>query len=206
MLVSASFLNSTDKRETIKKLNNTDIDYLHIDYMDGNFVKNKTETFFSFKKILKENKKPLDIHLMAHPTNSLIEKFALLNTSYITIHSEIKDLDKYIELIKNYGIKVGLAIKPSTNIKKVFPYLNNIDLILIMSVKPGLAGQEFIESTYNKISILKEELENRNLTLIISVDGGINENNINELEVDMVVSGSFITNSNNYQTKINELR
>lgn len=206
MQVSASFLSSENKKKTIEKLNNTDIDFIHVDYMDGKFVESKSGTFSSFEKLLQGNKKPLDVHLMAIPTNLLIEKFALLNTSYITLHVEIKDIEKYIELIKNYGIKVGLSIKPNTSIGKLYPYLDKIDLVLIMSVEPGLGGQPFIESTYEKIKVLKEKIKKEKLSTMISVDGGINEDNAKELEVDIVVSGNFITNQNNYQLQINKLR
>lgn len=209
MKISASYLSAIDKKKTIDKLNDTNIDYLHVDYMDGKFVEDKSETISDLKRILKDNKKPLDVHIMGYPTESLLNEFALFNTEYITIHLEVEKTKEFIEKIKNYGIKPGLSIKPETPIETIYPFFEDIKQVLIMSVAPGLGGQDFIPESLEKIRILKEYIAKNNYDVLISVDGGINDDNINDLkavEADIVVVGSFITNSDNYQEQINKLK
>lgn len=197
MKVSVSILSSSIKPvDIVKKLDNTKADYIHIDIMDGKFVENKTWTISEIKKITSYSKLPLDVHLMVENPSKYIEDYALLNTSYIAFHYEtVKDIDKMINEIKNYGLKVGIAINPETSEEVVFPYLSKIDEVLIMSVHPGKSGQSFIESTPDKIERLKEEILRQNVKTIISVDGGINDET-GELcvqkGVDTLVSASYI--------------
>ena len=197
MKVSVSILsNSIKPVDIVKKLDNTKADYIHIDIMDGKFVENKTWTVSEIKKITSCSKLPLDVHLMVENPSKYIEEFALLNTNYIAFHYEaVKDIDKMINEIKKYGLKVGIAINPETSEEVVFPYLSRIDEVLIMSVHPGKSGQSFIESTPDKIERLKEEILRQNVKTIISVDGGINDET-GELcvqkGVDTLVSASYI--------------
>ncbi len=197
MKVSVSILSSSIKpADIVKKLDNTKADYIHIDIMDGKFVENKTWTISEIKKITSYSKLPLDVHLMVENPSKYIEDYALLNTSYIAFHYEaVKDIDKMINEIKNYGLKVGIAINPETSEEVVFPYLSKIDEVLIMSVHPGKSGQSFIESTLDKIERLKEEILRQNVKTIISVDGGINDETGNlcvQKGVDTLVSASYI--------------
>lgn len=197
MKVSVSILSSSIKpADIVKKLNNTKADYIHIDIMDGKFVENKTWTISEIKKITSYSSLPLDVHLMVENPSKYIEDYALLNTSYIVFHYEaVKDIDKMINEIKNYGLKVGIAINPETSEEVVFPYLTKIDEVLIMSVHPGKSGQSFIEDTPNKIERLKEEIIRQNTKTIISVDGGINDETGKlclEKGVDTLVSASYI--------------
>lgn len=197
MKVSVSILSSSIKpADIVKILDNTKADYIHVDIMDGKFVKNKTWTISEIKKITSYSKLPLDVHLMVENPSKYIEDYALLNTSYITFHYEaVKDIDKMINEIKNYGLKVGIAINPETSEEVVFPYLSKIDEVLIMSVHPGKSGQSFIESTPDKIERLKEEILRQNVKTIISVDGGINDETGNlcvQKGVDILVSASYI--------------
>lgn len=197
MKVSVSILSSSIKPvDIVKILDNTKADYIHVDIMDGKFVKNKTWTISEIKKITSYSKLPLDVHLMVENPSKYIEDYALLNTSYITFHYEtVKDIDKMINEIKNYGLKVGIAINPETSEEVVFPYLSKIDEVLIMSVHPGKSGQSFIESTPDKIERLKEEILRQNVKTIISVDGGINDETGNlcvQKGVDILVSASYI--------------
>ena len=177
MKISASFLTSRDKATDLKKLNLTDVDYIHVDYMDGKFVKNKSLPFRQLKKVYKYTCKRLDVHLMAEKPEKLIRKFASLNTEFITVHVEInRDLEKILYLIHAYGIKAGLSIKPNTDINKLLPYLDNIDLILVMSVEPGRGGQPFIKETKEKLESIRNMLkENNKENVLISVDGGITD-------------------------------
>ena len=197
MKVSVSILsNSIKPVDIVKKLDNTKANYIHIDIMDGKFVENKTWTVSEIKKITSCSKLPLDVHLMVENPSKYIEEFALLNTSYIAFNYEaVKDIDKMINEIKKYGLKVGIAINPETSEEVVFPYLSRIDEVLIMSVHPGKSGQSFIESTLDKIERLKNEILRQNVKTIISVDGGINDETGNlcvQKGVDTLVSASYI--------------
>ena len=197
MKVSVSILsNSIKPVDIVKKLDNTKADYIHIDIMDGKYVENKTWTVSEIKKITSCSKLPLDVHLMVENPSKYIEEFALLNTNYIAFHYEaVKDIDKMINEIKKYGLKVGIAINPETSEEVVFPYLSRIDEVLIMSVHPGKSGQLFIESTLDKIERLKNEILRQNVKTIISVDGGINEETGKlclQKGIDMLVSASYI--------------
>ena len=208
MLVSASFLSSKYPPEDLKKLNETDVDYIHVDIMDGKFVKNKTMPFREMRKIYKFTDKRLDVHLMVRRPEKYIPLYAELNTEFITFHLESgDDIISNLELIKSYGIKCGLAIKPDTEIKELVPYLSLLDIILIMSVEPGMGGQKFIKGTHKKIEELKVLLKEYNSKALINVDGGINNNTKEETKLsDIVTAGSYIIRSNNFQRKIDSLR
>lgn len=209
MIISASILNQNIKpKELILKINDTDADYIHLDIMDGKFVKEKTWTYSEILNITKTNNKKLDVHLMVNNPNKYIEDYALLNTDYITFHYEaIKDIENTIKLIKNYGIKVGISIKPNTSIKHIIPYLKDIDLVLLMSVNPGTSGQQFNNKTIKKAIELKKYIIDSNLKTLIEVDGGINNETIDLIKdyVDIVVSASYL-HEGNMQEKINLLR
>lgn len=207
MKLSVSILNSLDRIKSVKELNFTNADYLHIDVMDGRFVHNKAFTFDEIYRIETNSKKKLDVHLMVENPLSYIKKLGLLDIDYVTFHVEIKkNINKIISEIKNMGFRVGMSIKPDTNIEKLKPYLNELDLILIMSVEPGSGGQEFMPSALEKAKELKKII---NKNTIIEMDGGINETNIDSIVasgVDMVVVGSYIIKSNDYQEKINTIK
>lgn len=209
MKVSASFLSCKKIISAIEKLSLTDVDYIHVDFIDGKFVVGKKIPFHKLKKISKVSSKRLDVHLMTNNLKKYIKKFATLNCEYITFHVEVeKDIEKYIDLIHSYGIKCGLAINPNTDIEILEPYLNMIDMVLVMSVVPGYGGQPFIPETVEKVKKLKDVITKDKLKIVINIDGGINNETVKEIQpfVDMVVSGSYITNSNDYQEKINSLR
>ncbi|MBE6157488.1 MAG: ribulose-phosphate 3-epimerase [Firmicutes bacterium] len=208
MLVSASFLSSNNPPEDLKKLNETDVDYIHVDIMDGKFVKNKTMPFSEMKNIYKFTDKRLDVHLMVEQPEKYIPLYAELNTEYITFHLETEDnIEENINLIKKYGIKAGLAIKPNTEVKELLPYLPLLDLILVMSVEPGMGGQKFIEETTKKLEELRELLKEYNIDAVINVDGGINSETKSKCNLsDIIVAGSYIVNADNFQERIDSLR
>ena len=190
--VSGSFLSNNDKLYEINRLNNSNVDYIHFDVMDGKFVSNKNITVSELPKLIDNVKKKIDIHFMVSNPDKYIEKICYYNLEYITIHYEIKNLEDYIDKIKNYGFKVGIAIKPETDIEKIYYLLDKINLVLIMSVEPGKSGQKFINVS-DKINKLKQEIINRKLNVKISVDGGINEEVLTYVkEADILVSSSFI--------------
>lgn len=204
MKLSCSYLSSDDKENTIKKLNNSNIDYIHLDVMDGEFVDNKTLDFNRLRNYFYHNKKNIDVHLMVKNVKLYTELYSLLNPKYIIFHLEVGNTLELINYIKNKNIKVGLAINPNTNINELKPFLDKIDLVLVMSVIPGKGGQSFIESSIDKIKQIRE----LNSNIIISVDGGINNTNIQKIKeagASMCVVGSYITN-NDELLKINELQ
>ena len=208
MKVGVSFLSSKDIVRDLKILNDTDVDYIHVDVMDGKFVSKKTMPFKEMRHISDFTDKRLDVHLMVEDASKYIPLYSELNAEYITIHVEIEeDIEEDLKLIKSYGIKAGLSIKPDTRVSEVVPYLPYVDQILIMSVEPGAGGQSFIEESENKIKETRELLKSYNIDAIINVDGGVNNNTIKKCrDADMVVSGSYVVLSDDFQEKISSLR
>lgn len=210
MKVSVSILGLNDRKKAISLLNNTNCDYIHIDVMDGSFVPNKQFTTEEINNLGIISKKKFDVHLMVDNPREYIENLDISNIEYIIVHSEIdKDIDELLDLIKSYNVKCGLSIKPNTDISILTPYLNKLDLILVMSVEPGFSGQEFISNSLDRVSKLKQIIKNNNLDIVMAIDGGINGSNaslVKKSGIDMVVSGSYVTNSLDYQDKINDLR
>ena len=203
--IATSILNAHNRQRAIDKLNNSATDYIHIDIMDNQFVPNYQLPPDEVISLIQNNYKPLDIHLMVEDPELYINKLKILNVDCISIHIEItKNLDYLIKLIKSLGYKVGLAIKPKTDINTISKYLNKIDKILIMSVEPGFGGQKFIPETINRISQIRKMRKN----IIIEVDGGINDNTINDIKeiIDIAVVGSYITNQDDYNEAINNLK
>lgn len=210
MKVSVSILGLDDRKKAISLLNNTNCDYIHIDVMDGSFVPNKQFTTEEINNLGIISKKKFDVHLMVDNPREYIENLDISNIEYIIVHSEIaKDINELLDLIKSYNVKCGLSIKPNTDISILTPYLNKLDLILVMSVEPGFSGQEFISNSLDRVSKLKQIIKNNNLDIVMAIDGGINGSNaslVKKSGIDMVVSGSYVTNSLDYQDKINDLR
>lgn len=192
MKLSISLLSIKDRIEFIKKINDCNIDYIHIDVMDKTFVDNVAYSMEEIREINEISNKKLDVHLMVNDPFKYIDNLRDMNIEYITFHVEIdKDINKLIDIVHGMGYKCGLAINPNTNIDALEPYISNIDLILVMSVMPGYGGQLFINSIYNKL----ESLRNKYKNMTISVDGGINQDNIYKLRslVDMLVIGSYLS-------------
>lgn len=211
MKISASFLGIKDNIEkNLMRLDKTTIDYLHLDIMDGKFVSNKTWEYKEVYTLLRDTYKPKDVHLMVENVKRYAKKFRKLKPEYITFHLEsTKNCFEIMWLLKKYGIKIGISIKPNTPVEKLNPYLQYIDLVLVMSVEPGAGGQEFIKSSIDKVKKLDQIRKENNYSYLIEVDGGINDTNINLLHannVDIVVVGSYITKvKKGYQRRINRL-
>lgn len=209
-MISVSFLGCKDIPKTLKLLNDTDTDFIHLDVMDGKYVSNKTLPFREMKHIYEFTDKRLDVHLMVDAPSSFIKDYASLNTEYISIHLDTKeDLISNLKLIKSYGIKAGVVLNPNDDVSMIIPYLSYIDLILVMGVNPGKSGQKFINRIVNKLKelkVLKKEYKDFNFK--ISIDGGINNITVKKVKdlVDIVVSGNYVISSDNYQEKINSLR
>lgn len=208
MKISVSYLSSKEsKRETIRLIEETTADYIHVDLMDGGFVPKKNFVIEEVEKLLENHTKPLDIHLMVFDPIIYVSSLAKLNPEFITFHLEAtKDIVKTIEAIKMHGIKAGITIRPDTDLYELMPYLSLVDLVLIMSVEPGAGGQEFMMSAVERLHELLQIRKNNGLSFLTEIDGGINSDTIQlVLDVDIAVSGSFICNSSNYQERIDEL-
>ena len=206
MKISGSFLTIQDDQNKITKLNEV-TDYMHFDVMDGKFTSRPT---LPFKEIIDKTTSvtnPKDIHLMVIDIKKYVDEVIKVKPEYITFHIEAtfnpKDIIKYI---KNKNVKVGLALNPETETKTIYKYLNQVDLVLVMSVHPGAGGQKFIDVT-SKIKDLKKYRESNNLNYIIEIDGGINDETIKKVkDADLVVVGSYITNHDSFETQVNNLR
>ena len=209
MEVAVSYLKSKyNLSETIKKINETDAKYIHVDVMDGQFVENVTYDYKELESILKTSNKLLDVHLMVDNPIEFIFNYKNLNPEFITIHSEIKhNIKDLIDLIHSFGIKAGISIKPNTSIESIKYLLNNVENVLIMSVEPGKGGQKFMDDMTNKIDELINLRNEYNYKYLISIDGGINDETISKVkDVDFVISGTYICMSDNYQESINKLK
>jgi len=191
----------------IESLEKAGADLIHIDIMDGHFVPNITIGPGVIKKIRPLTKIPFDVHLMISPVDNFIEDFANAGSDIITIHPEAtKDLKKSIELIKKFDKKVGISLNPNSEISLVEPYLNNIDLILVMSVNPGFAGQKFKPEVLKKLEKIKKIIVSKNLKIDLEIDGGISFQNSMDAKnagANILVSGSTIFNENNGDLKKN---
>lgn len=206
--ISASIL-SKRNLETINRINQLDIDYFHIDVMDGEFVSNTSFLLTELNNLEGVFQKPLDVHLMVNYPETYFETLKRLNAEYVTIHYEILKDETLLNKIKEKGFKVGLSLNPQTPIECIYPYLNKIDIVLIMSVESGLGGQPFLFNSLEKIKLLKEEINKRQLNVLISIDGGINIINYQEIKKykpDFIVLGTSLVNSVQPDQLINKIR
>lgn len=208
MKIAASFLDIKEpKIEELNYLDSLDVDYIHLDVMDGIFVENKTYTYEEFYDITRFTTKPKDVHLMVSDVKKNIDEFSMIRPKFITFHYEaVSEVSSVISYIKDLNIKVGMSIKPSTDVSEIISYLPYLDLILIMSVEPGKGGQTFIEESVKKINQLYDLREKENYNYLIEVDGGINNETIKKCKnADICVVGSYITNQD-YKEAIRKLR
>ena len=191
----------------INKLEKAGADMIHIDVMDGHFVPNITVGPPVIKTLRKYTKLPFDVHLMISPVHKYIKDYAEAGADIITIHPEATDnLQESIEHIKKFGKKVGVSLNPNTQIDIIEKLLVKINLVLIMSVHPGFAGQKFIPNVLDKIKELKKIKDEKNLNFDIEVDGGINFDNsklVIEAGANILVSGTTIFKNNKGDIKKN---
>jgi|TARA_B110000263_G_C15231959_1_gene475067 ribulose-phosphate 3-epimerase len=193
--------------EEIIALEKAGADYIHIDVMDGHFVPNITIGPEVIKRLRPVTKLTFDVHLMIKPVDIFIKDFAEAGADIITFHPEAtKDLSKTIALIKSFGKKVGVSLKPESPISLIESCLEQIDLILIMSVNPGFGGQKFMPEVLEKIKLLKNIVNEKKLNIDIEIDGGINFSNskkVKEYGANILVSGSTVFKENNGDLKKN---
>lgn len=205
MKIAVSILSSNySEEESVKRVNNTSADYLHVDVMDGHFVLNKTSEY----EFLNISNKKLQVHLMVANPFNYISRYSLINTASVIIPIEIDDdINGLLNLIKSNGLRCGLAISPNTSVEKIIPYVELLDDVLVLTVEPGMGGQKMMDSTLYKIDILRKIREERHLNYEITVDGGVNDITVDKVKnADIIVSGSFICRSDDFQSQINKLR
>ena len=203
-ILSADFANL---ERDIKRIEDGGADWVHVDVMDGHFVPNITIGVPVVASIRKVTKLPLDVHLMIENPEKYVEPFVKAGADILTFHYECgTDIKKTIDLIKSFGIKVGLSIKPKTTPDVVFPYLKDLDLLLVMTVEPGFAGQKFMQDCADKIPVIKEKAHEN---LIIQVDGGINAETARICTLygaNSLVAGNYIYKSADIKSAIKSLR
>lgn len=204
-ILACDFLNLESE---LNLLNNTDCEYLHLDVMDGHFVNNLTFGYQLISSIRNKTDKVLDVHLMISNPTKYLEEYINAGSDILTFHLEIQEnINNIIDTIKRNNKKVGIAIKPDTDLSLLTPYLDKIDLVLVMSVNPGFGGQSFIETSTNRINELAKLREENNYNYVINVDGGVNKNTRDKVKnADILVAGSYVFNSDDYQERITSLR
>lgn len=212
MMIAPSILSADFGRldDEISAINQSDCEFLHLDIMDGHFVPNLTFGLCVAETIAKKSKKPLDIHLMVQNAEFFINYFAPLKPAIISIHAESEaHINRVINLIKNHNIKAGIVLNPHTSQECLEYIVRYVDLVLLMSVNPGFSAQKFITSTLEKAIKVRGMIDAQNPRCLLEMDGGICDKNIDLVKdsgVDLVVSGSYIFGSKNYQKAIDSLR
>lgn len=206
-LLSADFANL---KEEIKKVEKGGADYLHLDVMDGMFVPNITFGAPVIKKLRNITKLPFDVHLMIEKPERYIKDFVDAGADIITVHQEATThLHRTIQEIKTHGVKAGVSLNPATSLDTLEYVLEDLDLILIMTVNPGFGGQSFIKSMETKIKALRKTIDERNLDIILQVDGGVKLSNAVEIHnygVDLLVAGSDIFGAEDVEKRTREFK
>ena len=196
--------------EDVKRVEDAGVEYLHIDIMDGHFVPNISFGPMVMGSLKGKTNLVFDVHLMIENPDDYIDDFIKAGADIITVHVEACiHLHRTIQLIKSKGVKVGVSLNPSTSLSTIEEVLEELDMVLIMSVNPGFGGQSFIESSLNKIKRLKEMIENKNLSIDIEVDGGIKVSNVKkvvEAGANVIVAGSAVFSAEDINQRVRDFR
>ena len=204
-ILSADFSRLGEETAVIEKAG---AHLIHVDVMDGHFVPNISYGATVMKSLLGKTKLPFDVHLMIENPDQYIEDFVTENTGYITVHQEAcTHLHRTIQLIKSFGVKAGVSLNPATSLDTLEYVLEDLDMVLIMSVNPGFGGQKFINSALDKVKKLAEIRKERNLDFEIEIDGGIKLDNVKEVleaGVDIFVAGSSVFKAEDIPKRVKE--
>lgn len=203
-ILTADFNQLATEIESVKSA-----DFLHLDVMDGHFVPNISFGSHVLSGLKKISKVPLDTHLMLSNPLDYIDQFVEIGSSYITVHVEANKVQESINRIKASGIKAGITLKPKTKVETLYPYLDQVDLVLIMSVEPGFGGQKFMVDQLEKVKTLVELRKTYGYHYMIEIDGGINGDTAKLAKaagVDIAVVGSYIFNAKDRNAVIGSLR
>ena len=187
-------------------------DYIHVDVMDGHFVPNISMGPSIVKSVRNKTSIPFDVHLMIDPIEPYIDDFIKAGANIISIHPEANDnIEKCIDKIKSNNVKAGLAINPDTNWEVVIPFLDKLDIIVVMSVHPGFGGQKFIPSALEKLKLLRKKIDETHPHIELEIDGGVNFDNIDSIlkaGANVIVAGTttFTGGEKEYANNISKLR
>lgn len=206
-LLASDFANL---QRDIEMVNQSEADWFHLDIMDGVFVPNISFGMPVLKAIAEHAKKPLDTHLMIVDPDRYVKTFADLGVYQLSVHYEAcPHLHRTLQAIKAEGMKAGVAINPHTSINLLEDTIQDIDIVVVMSVNPGFGGQSFIENTFQKVQDLKNLIDRKNSKALIEIDGGVNATNAKklvDLGADVLVAGSFVFKSDNPTKTIKKLK
>jgi len=206
-ILAADFSNL---QRDIEMINKSQADWFHIDVMDGVFVPNISFGMPVISAIKKHAKKPMDVHLMIVEPDKFISEFKKAGADILTVHYEVcQNLHRTIQAIHNEGMKAGVSLNPHTPISVLEDVIQDLDLVLVMSVNPGFGGQSFIENTYKKIIQLRDLIDKSGSKALIEVDGGVNDQNMPKLVAagaDVLVAGSFVFKSDDPTETIKNLK
>jgi len=206
-ILSADFGNLADE---VKKVSKAGADYIHCDIMDGHFVPNMTMGPMIIEAVKKATDTPLDIHFMVEDIPFFIDMYKHLKPEFISFHiEEEKHINRVIQKIRNEGIRPSVVLNPATPVCLLEYIIQDVDMVLLMSVNPGFGGQKFIPSVIDKVKELRELAEKKNPNLLIEIDGGVNDKNaplLKEAGADILVAGSFVFKNEDYKKAIESLR
>lgn len=196
--------------EEVQKVDKAGADFIHLDIMDGHFVPNLTIGPAIVKAVRPYTNLPFDVHLMIDYPLDYIDAFADAGADIITFHIEsMSEPNMTIDKIKSRGLKAGIVIKPNTPVEMIYPYLDKVYMVLVMTVEPGFGGQEFMEDMMPKVKAIKEECKKRNLDVLVEVDGGISEKTVGyaiDAGVDISVSGTGVFKAEDTEAAIKALK
>ena len=208
-ILGADFMNF-DKE--VQKMKDVGIKWMHFDVMDGHFVENISFGNLFLERVKDQIDLVKDVHIMIDNPLEMVEKFAESGADYLTFHYEAckddAEVFKVIDKIHECGMKAGISVKPGTPVMKIYPFLHSLDLVLIMSVEPGCGGQKFIDLSLNKISALKNKINEEKVNVLISVDGGVNDKTGPECRLvgaDVLVVGQYLFGRDDFKERYERL-